>query len=99
MKSDNGLKSMHIYLLTIIRMAVGWHFLYEGISKVIAGSWSSAAYLTGSRWIFAPLFQWMAGNAGVVAIIDFINMWGMILVGSDLFWACLPVWQVPQVAQ
>jgi len=35
------------YLLTIVRIAIGWHFLYEGIAKIIAVNWSSAPYLAG----------------------------------------------------
>ena len=92
MKSENGLKSLQIYLLTIIRLAVGWHFLYEGISKIIAGNWSSAAYLAGSKWIFAPVFHWMAGNAGIVAAVDFLNIWGMILVGLGLMFGLFSRW-------
>jgi len=92
MKSGNGLKSLHIYLLTIIRMAIGWHFLYEGISKIVAGNWSSAAYLAGSKWIFAPVFHWMAGNSGVVAAVDFINIWCMILVGLGLMFGFFSRW-------
>ena len=80
----NNSNSVHIYLLVFVRVAIGWLFLYEGIVKILADNWSSAAYLTNSRWIFAPLFQAMAGNGGIVAIIDFINMWGMILVGIGL---------------
>jgi len=80
------------YLLVFIRMAIGWHFLYEGISKVLAGSWSSAAYMAGSKWIFAPLFHWMSGYAGIVSIVDFLNIWGMILVGLGLMLGVLTRW-------
>lgn len=72
------------WLLTIVRIAVGWHFLYEGITKIIAGTWSSAPYLAGSKWIFAPVFNAMAGSAAVTGIVDFLNIWGMILVGLGL---------------
>ena len=80
------------YLLVFIRMAIGWHFLYEGISKVLAGNWSSAAYLAGSKWIFAPLFHWMSGNDGIVSLVDFLNIWGMILVGLGLMLGALTRW-------
>lgn len=80
------------YLLVFIRMAIGWHFLYEGISKILAGNWSSAAYLAGSKWIFAPVFHWMSGNSGMVSVIDFLNIWGMILVGFGLMLGALTRW-------
>lgn len=37
---------------TIVRIAIGWHFLYEGIAKIMADSWTAAPYLAGSKWIF-----------------------------------------------
>jgi len=80
------------YLLTIVRIAIGWHFLYEGIAKIIAVNWSSAPYLAGSRWIFAPIFTSMANSPAITGIVDFINIWGMILVGVGLMLGLLSRW-------
>lgn len=80
------------WLLTITRIAIGWHFLYEGISKIIAAGWSSAPYLSSSRWVFAPLFHSMADNATAIALIDFLNIWGMILVGLGLMFGLFSRW-------
>jgi len=77
------------WLLTVIRITIGWHFLYEGIAKIAATGWSSAPYLAGSRWIFAPLFNAMAEDAGVISFVDFINIYGMILVGLGLIFGLL----------
>lgn len=80
------------YLLTIVRIAIGWQFLYEGIAKIIAGNWTSAPYLAGSKWILAPLFTAMADNQAAVAFVDFINIWGMVLVGVGLMLGLLSRW-------
>lgn len=69
---------------TVVRMAIGWHFLYEGVVKLMTENWTAAPYLAGSKWIFAGLFQGMAENAGVMAAVDFMITWGMILVGLGL---------------
>lgn len=90
--SKIDLNATILYLFAIIRIAVGWHFLYEGVTKILTAGWSSAPYLAGSRWIFAPLFHSMAGSAGVVAVVDFLNIWGMILVGSGLILGLLTRW-------
>lgn len=90
--SGTGLRRSAPLFVTIVRIAIGWHFLYEGISKIVAGSWSSAPYLAGSRWVFAPLFHSMADSAAVTGIIDFINIWGMILVGLGLIFGLLSRW-------
>jgi len=91
-KSENAFPPLIVWIFTIIRIAIGWHFLYEGISKIIAGTWSSAPYLAGSKWIFAPLFNAMAESSSMIALIDFINIWGMILVGAGLMLGLLVRW-------
>ena len=73
------------YLLTGLRMIIGWHFLYEGLSKLFAGGWTSAGYLMGSKWLFASLFHWIAQNPLMLSIADFVTMWGSIAIGLLLF--------------
>ena len=64
----------------------------KGVTKIIAGNWSSAAYLAGSKWIFAPVFHWMAGNAGIISVVDFLNIWGMTLIGIGLILGLFTRW-------
>ena len=68
-------------LLTLLRIAIGWHFLYEGHAKFFSGSWTSAGYLEASRWIFGGAFQWMASHPAVIALVDAVNIGGQILIG------------------
>lgn len=66
------------WLFSLVRIVIGWHFLYEGVAKIVAGNWSSAPYLAGSKWIFAPIFTVMAENGALTSVVDFLNIWGMI---------------------
>ena len=68
-------------LLTLLRIAIGWHFLYEGHAKFFAGNWTSAGYLEASRWVFGGAFQWMASHPAVVALVDAVNIGGQVLIG------------------
>lgn len=70
--------------LVILRMMIGWHLLYEGISKVINPYWSSAGYLMESKWIFAGWFQSIVANPTALKIVDFLNEWGLIAIGLGL---------------
>ncbi len=72
------------YLLTALRLVVGWHFMYEGIAKLMIPDWSAKTYLMGSKWIFAELFHQMAASPQVMNGIDFLNVWGLILIGFSL---------------
>jgi len=92
MNSKTNQNPVYLYLLVIVRIAIGWHFLYEGLAKIIGNNWSSAAYLAGSKWIFAPVFHWMADNAGIIAFVDFLNIWGMTLVGLGLILGLFTRW-------
>src|SRR5512139_2447931 len=68
-------------LLTLLRIAIGWHLLYEGHAKFLSGTWTSAGYLDASRWVLGDAFQWMAAHPGVIALVDAVNIGGQILVG------------------
>jgi len=72
-------------IITIIRAAVGWHFLYEGCIKLFAGEWSSASYLNNTFGFLSGFYHWLAASQGRLAIVDFLNIWGLILIGLALF--------------
>jgi thiosulfate dehydrogenase [quinone] large subunit len=70
--------------LILLRIVIGWHLLYEGLAKLLNPSWSSELYLMDSGGIFARFFQSLASNPDIVNIVDFLNIWGLILIGSAL---------------
>jgi thiosulfate dehydrogenase (quinone) large subunit len=67
--------------ITLLRVFVGWHFLYEGIAKLTSPSWSAAGYLRQARGPFAGLFKWLASQPNLLSNADLITMWGLTLVG------------------
>jgi thiosulfate dehydrogenase [quinone] large subunit len=79
--------------LVVLRMLVGWHFLYEGFSKlwwpawtragVPLGHWSSAGYLRASAGPFAGFFRGFA-DASWLPWLDLLVAWGLVLVGLGL---------------
>lgn len=73
-----------LLLVLLLRILIGWHFLYEGIIKLLDPTWSAASYLLYSDWIFSGVFHAMAENATVLSIVNFCNIWGLILIGLAL---------------
>ncbi len=71
-------------LLALLRIIIGWHFLYEGLIKIIDPDWSARTFIEGSRWIFGDLFRWMASGDTGMWIIDTLNAWGLTLIGLAL---------------
>jgi thiosulfate dehydrogenase [quinone] large subunit len=73
-------------------VVIGWYFLYEGLSKLMASGWTARVYLLNSRWVFAGIFHQMAENQTIMKLVDFLNIWGLILIGLSLFIGLLVRW-------
>lgn len=73
------------YFFTFLRMAIGWHFLYEGVSKLIIQNWSSYSYLANSTGPLSGFYHWMALSPGLLKIVDILNIYGLIIIGTALF--------------
>jgi uncharacterized membrane protein YphA (DoxX/SURF4 family) len=76
--------NIQLILLLLLRMVIGWHFLYEGIVKLVDPSWSAAGYLLYSDWIFSDIFHAMASHPVILSVVNFCNIWGLILTGTAL---------------
>lgn len=68
--------------LFLLRVALGWFFFYAGITKVLNPEWSAAGYLKGAK-TFAGLYQWLT-QPGVLPVLNFVNEWGLTLLGASL---------------
>jgi uncharacterized membrane protein YphA (DoxX/SURF4 family) len=71
--------------ISVLRMAIGWHFLYEGISKLIIPNWTSYSYLANTTGSLSGFYHWIAASPGILKIADVLNIWGLILIGIALF--------------
>jgi len=72
-------------LITIIRAAIGWHFLYEGFSKLLMENWSAQSYLANATGFLSGFYHWLASGESMVEVIDILNVYGLILIGLALF--------------
>ena len=70
--------------LVVLRMLVGWHFLYEGLAKVTNPQWTSVGYLQESQGWFSGWFQDLALSEGAIRVVDALNEWGLMLIGLAL---------------
>ena len=77
------------FWLVALRCLIGWHFLYEGITKLLNPSWSAYPYLMDSQGYFADLFYDIASNSLWLDISNYVNMYGLTLVGLGLIFGCL----------
>jgi len=70
--------------ITTLRVLVGWHFLYEGLTKLTAPSWTAAGYLKQAKGPLAESFRWLTTRPDLLANADVITMWGLAIVGVCL---------------
>ena len=85
----NSYSKIQIWWLLALRLLIGWHFLYEGLVKVLNPKWTSLGYLMDSQGWFASLFQSLAGDPGTLSLVNFLNEWGLVLIGLSLLLGCL----------
>ncbi len=72
-------------VMTILRVAIGWHLLYEGLTKLLNPDWTAAGYLQSATGPMAGIFQGMAENVSLLALVNVLNTWGLLLIGLGLF--------------
>ena len=70
------------FFLFLLRVTVGWMFFYAGITKVLDPQWSAEGYLKGAK-AFSWFFQILL-DPSVLPIINFMNKWGLTLLGISL---------------
>jgi thiosulfate dehydrogenase [quinone] large subunit len=81
---DMKLSRSAMAAITLMRVVVGWHFLYEGLVKLTSGSWSAAGYMKVSRGPFAALFKHIAADPQLLDKANLITMYGLAIVGALL---------------
>lgn len=84
MNMKTNFSSLQLIALVGLRILIGWHMLYEGISKLLNPAWSSAGFLKESQWILEGFSNWVISNPGILEIVDFMNTWGLIVIGLGL---------------
>ena len=79
-------------IITVLRVAIGWHFLYEGLIKLFAEEWTSEAYLIGTNGFFSGFYHWLTYEPLRLQVVDMLNVWGLIFIGLALFVGLLTRW-------
>ncbi len=77
--------------LVLLRVLIGWHFLYEGILKLYNPAWSAKGYLLSSQGFLSSFFAWMAHDS-IVKLIDPLMIVGLMAVGAGLMLGVFTRW-------
>lgn len=83
-KSRSSMTGLQLSVMVILRMAIGWLLLYEGIGRAMNSNWSLTSYLSGSRGFLSGYFISLTTHSNLMYAFDIINEWGLILIGMGL---------------
>lgn len=68
--------------LFVLRVSLGWMFFWAGITKVLNPEWTAAGYLSNAK-NFVEMYDFFL-SPQVLPIINFMNAWGLTLLGVSL---------------
>jgi thiosulfate dehydrogenase [quinone] large subunit len=85
---DCRLSRLQMTTVVVLRVLIGWHFLYEGLAKLTKPDWTAAGFLKQARGPLSSLFHWMASDPNLLEIVNLLNMWGLTLIGLGLVLGC-----------
>lgn len=88
MMEEQRYNHLQMISLVVLRIMIGWHFLYEGVYKFQKETWSASGYLKAAKGPLAGLFNWMANTPDILTVVNFMNMWGLTLIGLGLILGC-----------
>jgi len=81
------------FTLVLLRILIGWHFLYEGVIKAYNPSWTAKGYLLSAS-VLKPFFAWLASDS-LIGTINTLNIAGLMAIGISLIlglkvrWGCV----------
>jgi thiosulfate dehydrogenase [quinone] large subunit len=81
------------FALVLLRILIGWHFLYEGVIKAYNPSWTAKGYLLSAS-VLKPFFAWLASDS-LMGTVNMLNIAGLIAIGISLImglkirWGCV----------
>ena len=69
--------------VVLLRIFIGWHFLYEGVIKLYDPGWTSFGYLASAQGPLKQFFLAMT-NESIINWTDGLNIAALIIVGLTL---------------
>lgn len=70
------------FSIFILRVTLGFLMFYSGIAKVADPAWSAGGYIKGAK-TFTSFYNFLLGPS-ILPIINFLNEWGLTLLGISL---------------
>lgn len=73
--------------LFLLRIVMGWLFLYAGLDKLLTPHWSATGFLVNAK-TFSAFYSWFNSSSNL-AWVNFVVPWGEVLIGLGLIFGTL----------
>ena len=90
------MNTIYKWAVPVTRILFGWLFFYAGITKIINPSWSAAGYLKGAQ-TFSGFYDFLL-QPNVLPFTNFLNEWGLTLLGVSLIFGLWVKYSAPLAA-
>ncbi len=77
--------------MVFLRLFIGWHFLYEGVTKLYNPDWTSFGYLASAQGPFRSFFIWMT-DGSIIGMTDWGNKIALVFAGLTLLLGVFEKW-------
>lgn len=77
--------------LVLLRVFIGWHFLYEGLIKLLSPGWTAKRYLLSSEGPLVSFFSRLGADS-TIGLVNYATISLLLFVGLTLL---LGVWEKP----
>jgi len=92
MKCSQTHSIIKISILVLLSWLIGLHFLTEGLNKLTWSFWSSKSFLMQSNWALSDVFMEITKIQWLLNAVDFLNIWGQIIIGLCLVLRLFTKW-------
>lgn len=79
-----NLGGLQQFFLLLLRVTIGWHFLYEGYIKVASEGFNAAGYLAAVPGPFSGMFNTIIQTGWMLSTANFLMSWGLLIAGLCL---------------
>jgi len=97
MKCSQTHSIIQISILVLLSWLIGLHFLTEGLNKLTCSFWSSKSFLMQSNWVLSDFFMEIT-KIQFLNAVDFLNIWGQIIIGLCLVLGLFTKWVAFEIA-
>ena len=84
LKISDPKKFIPAYPVIILQVFIGWHFLYEGLIKILVPGWSAEAFLRNAYGPLEAFFHFLSSSQEWIEIVNWLNIIGLTAIGLAL---------------